>query len=126
MFEDRRRNKDRRVKLHRRVKEILATVERRAGEERRQIVDRRRRTLLSAKVIYNNNQSVLNCTCRDLSEHGAKLIFGVVPTCPNTFDLVFGHGQAHRCEVAYRDGTTLGVHFLDVDPTPEAAAPEDT
>ena len=126
MFEDRRQNRDRRVKLHRRMKKIPATEERRAGEERRQIVDRRRRTLLSAKVIYNNHQSVLSCTCRDLSEQGAKLIFGVVPTCPNTFELVFGDGHIHRCEVAYRDGTTIGVHFLDVAPTPNATAPEDT
>ncbi len=126
MFKDRRQNKDRRVILHRRVGKIPATTERRAGEERRQIIDRRRRTLLAAKVIYNDHQSVLNCTVRDLSQNGAKLIFGVVPTCPKTFDLMFGDGRAHRCEVAYRDGNTIGVHFLDVEPTPEAAAADDT
>lgn len=126
MFKDRRQNKNRRVEPDRRVDEIPATEDRRAGEERRQIADRRRRTLLSAKVIYNKQQSVLSCTVRDLSENGAKLIFGVMPTCPKTFELVFGDGRARQCEIAYRAGNTIGVHFLDVAPTPQSAATDET
>jgi len=83
-------------------------------EERRADRAIRRRTLLSAKIVFNTGQTVLNCTIRDLSETGAKLVFGVVPSCPRVFDLVMSSGTVRRCEVAYRREYTLGVRFLGV------------
>ncbi len=115
VFKDRRQFGNRRVARDRRIEEAPARAERRASDERRQLEDRRRRTLLSAKVIYNDRQSTLSCTVRDLSVGGAKLIFGVMPTCPNTFELDLGEGRVHLCEVAYREADTIGVHFLDAE-----------
>lgn len=94
------------------------TVEPRTGEdsghgEPHHERDLRRTTLLSAKVIYNDRQSVLSCTVRDLSSGGAKLLFAATPTCPNQILLDLGQDREHRCEVVYRTGTMIGVRFLD-------------
>ncbi len=121
---ERRQFGDRRVTAHRRLAIQAATTERRVQDERRQIEDRRRTTLLSAKIIYNDGRSVLSCTIRDLSSGGAKLQFGMTPTCPNQIVLDFGQGRVYHCEVAYRAGDTIGVHFLDSSLPSEAAGTE--
>jgi len=113
VFKDRRKDGERRGDEDRRVEDAQAGAERREGVERRSASDRRRRTLLSAKIIYNDRKSIMSCTVRNLSQNGARLIFGVTPICPSFFTLDLGDGQIHRCEVAYRVGPIIGVHFLD-------------
>jgi hypothetical protein len=75
----------------------------------------RRRTLLSGKIVYNESRSVQNCTVRDMSTTGAKLVFGIVPNCPRVIDLVLHNGVVRHCEVVYRRETTMGVRFLGVE-----------
>lgn len=122
MFRDRRQNDERRTTADRRLEDMPAADDRRVDTERRSSADRRRRTLLSAKIVYNDKKSILNCTVRNLSEHGARLIFGVTPMCPNTFELDLGGGRVHPCRIAYRVGPIMGVRFLDVDPEDGAKA----
>jgi hypothetical protein len=90
-------------------------VSERSHAERRGGAALRRRTLLSAKIVFHDRQAVLNCMIRDMSENGAKLIFGVVPSCPKSFDLVMSSGAVRRCEIAYRRENTIGVRFLGLE-----------
>jgi hypothetical protein len=104
----------------------LAAVAPRAAEEtmyapmaalpdRRKERAPRRRTLLSGKIVYNESRSVQNCTVRDMSTTGAKLVFGIVPNCPRVIDLMMHNGVVRHCEVVYRRETTMGVRFLGVE-----------
>ena len=102
----------RRLLSERRVEAVPAPPNRRDNLERRTVSDRRRRTLLAGKIIFNDRQSTLNCTVRNLSRSGARLVFGVIPACPDGFILELSDERRANCKVAYRDGLTLGVHFV--------------
>ena len=80
------------------------------GSERRH--DRRRKTLKSAKIVFNNNQSVFDCAVRDLSETGARLALGDLIPLPKHFKLVLHDGMTHDCEVIRHTGTEIGVRFM--------------
>ena len=80
--------------------------------ERRQ--DKRRKTLKSAKIIFNNNRSVFDCAVRDLSETGAKLALGDLLPLPSHFKLVMHNGMSRDCEVIRHTGREIGVKFRAV------------
>jgi hypothetical protein len=91
------------------------TEERRAGErhaeERRG--ETRPRTLKSAKIVFNLRFSVINCTVRNMSPHGAKLIVGTQLGIPAEFDLEFkAGGPARACAVRWRKENEIGVAFV--------------
>ena len=115
VIEKRRRAEERRAREERRIVEAPTETEQRGGDERRMLADRRRRTLLAAKVIYNDRQSVIDCTVRNLSRSGARLFFETVSEVPDRFELDFGQSGPRWCEVAYRAANQFGVHFIDLD-----------
>lgn len=53
-----------------------------------QRIARRQRVLKQGKIVFFNNLSVTDCTIRDLSETGAKVICGDQMAVPNEFRLV--------------------------------------
>lgn len=69
----------------------------------------------SGKVIYNDSQSMIDCTILDLSEGGAKIEFPNRQVLPRTFVLQLGDGSVTRCEVRWAKDTFFGVRFLDDD-----------
>jgi hypothetical protein len=84
--------------------------ERYATDERRG--EARPRTLKSAKIIFNLRFSVIDCTVRNMSPHGAKLIVGTQLGIPETFDLEFEGGAARACKVRWRKEPEIGVAFV--------------
>ena len=48
---------------------------------------KRRRTVLTGKVLFNNRASVFDCTVRDLFDTGAQLTFADVSALPHDFEL---------------------------------------
>ena len=72
----------------------------------------RRKTLKSAKIVFNNKQSLIDCFVRDLSDTGAKLVVSDMIGIPRTFTLLFHDGTAHECERVRTHGQELGVRFL--------------
>lgn len=72
----------------------------------------RRRTLKSGRAIFNNKQSVLSCTVRDLSATGAKLRFATVMGIPETFELDMTDEPRRSCHVVWRRGEDVGVVFV--------------
>ena len=78
--------------------------------ERRQ--EPRPRALKAAKIIFNHRCSTIDCTVRNLSAHGAKLIVGTQVGIPDTFDLTFAADGTNRpCKVIWRKEGELGVAF---------------
>jgi hypothetical protein len=72
----------------------------------------RRKTLRSAKIIFNKKQSVIDCFVRDLSDTGAKLGVADLVAVPRNFTLVFNDGSTRQCERVRAHGQEIGVRFL--------------
>ena len=83
----------------------------------------RQRSFLRGRILLNNRQVVLDCLVRDLSEHGARLIFSDSPSIPDVVELdIPQKDRMLRAHVQWRQGEEVGVTFA---PT-EAAQPVDT
>ena len=82
-----------------------------SGRQRR--VGQRKRTFLAARVVFNNRSSVIDCTVRDLSPSGARLVFGHPLPLPAQFELeIPSKGQVLCCSLRWSAGVSCGVHFL--------------
>jgi hypothetical protein len=72
----------------------------------------RNKTLKSAKIVFNKNQSVIDCFVRDLSPTGAKLKLGDIVAVPRAFVLELHDGTRFNCERVRAMGQEIGVRFL--------------
>ena len=73
---------------------------------------RRQRVLKQGKMVLANNITVVDCTIRDLSPTGARLLCGDPGVIPNEFRLVFiAERQMRDVKVVWRRPEELGVHF---------------
>lgn len=71
----------------------------------------RRKRLKSAKVIFNNANSTMDCVLRDISDTGAKLETENASHLPKNLILKVGDEQTFDCEVMWRSERQLGVRF---------------
>lgn len=82
-----------------------------ASEERR--LGRRRRVFLSGKIVYGDFAIHVDCTVRDLSEGGAKVLLGSpdtsVPARCHLLDV--GKKTIIPVRVAWRRGAYIGFEF---------------
>jgi len=81
------------------------------GEARR--AEFRRRVIKGGKIVYNKRQTVIDCSIRDLTQGGAKLIRQSPQSLPRAFQLEFMDGNVRSCELRWGKGTVFGVKFLD-------------
>ena len=80
-------------------------------EEQR--IARRLRVLKQGKILTANNMSIIDCTVRDMSATGAKIICGDQAAVPNEFRLVTPVDNLLRdVHVKWRRGDQIGVHFV--------------
>ena len=77
------------------------------SSERRRSV--RNRTLIGGKVIFNQRQSTLDCTVRNLSEDGALLVFPNSVVLPELFELYFPLKRESRMVRSRWDTCSSGV-----------------
>lgn len=73
----------------------------------------RLRTLKGARIIYNNGSNTRDCTIRNLSTGGSKLVMETTMGLPENFVLVLEDGSLRRCTVRWRKFSELGVEFTD-------------
>jgi len=71
----------------------------------------RRTTLKGGQIVFNAGRSTIDCTVRNLSRSGAKLLVVSVIGVPDTFDLVLPNTHKQPCRVAWRKGKEIGVEF---------------
>lgn len=72
------------------------------------------RALKGARAVIGNGHSTFDCTIRNLSANGAKVVFESTVPIPQHFELRFEDGQHHTCEVRWRTPKEVGVLFTDV------------
>ncbi len=71
----------------------------------------RRTTLKGGHLVFNAGRSSIDCTVRNLSAKGAKLLVASVVGIPDTFDLVLDGHSRQPCRVKWRRLKELGVEF---------------
>jgi hypothetical protein len=92
--------------------DIMIEVSAKSMGERR--VSPRQRRLNGAKIVFNNDSSVIDCVVRDLSPQGARLLVASPVGIPGQFDLrIERNGVCHPSKVAWRANNQIGVMFLD-------------
>ena len=70
----------------------------------------RKRCLLSAKIEFNDRQSIMDCVVRDRSDTGMRIKLPPAAPVPGEFDLhVVDRGQKHRMRVMWRVGDDIGL-----------------
>ena len=73
---------------------------------------RRQRVLKEGKIVFNHNSSVFDCTIRDLSESGAKILCEHSGAVPDECRLVTLKDNLIRdAKVMWRRGEQLGLLF---------------
>jgi hypothetical protein len=87
----------------------------RSNEARAAVLDDRRnrarmRALKSARIVFNNRWSIIDCTVRNLSDTGCCLQVGDPVGVPDKFELEVG-GATHSCQVVWRKDSRVGVQF---------------
>ena len=91
------------------------------GSERRKSA--RQKSLLRGRILFNNRRNSVDCVIRDITSHGARLIFSGAVTVPDIVDLYIPQReQTLRAMVQWRHGEEVGVAFGQA----VAAAPEQT
>jgi hypothetical protein len=85
--------------------------------ERRQTV--RPRTHLGGVMSYNKRRSTMDCVVRNLTQDGAKLVFGGPLPIPDEFDLeVRQRERTFRARAVWRSATEAGVRFVAPEAEP--------
>lgn len=75
-------------------------------------IARRQRVLKDGKIVFNANSSVVDCTIRDMSEIGARIICRDQLAVPGDCRLVtLSDNQIRDVKVMWRRGDQLGLRF---------------
>jgi PilZ domain len=98
-------------------------AERRTVERRRMA---RQKSFLRGMIYFNNRRNAVDCLVRDISPHGARLIFSDAVTTPDVLDLYIPQKeQTLRVHVIWRNGQEVGVAFAQTAQMDPAAEPSD-
>jgi len=72
----------------------------------------RRRVLKEGKIVYADAMRVIDCTIRDMSAEGARLLIANTLGVPDTFNLYEkSTGLLYPASVVWRQSNALGVKF---------------
>jgi hypothetical protein len=75
----------------------------------------RLRTLLGGRLVFDDGVSTMDCTVRNLSAWGARIVLADAFRLPRSFRLVVPHHhQTHRATIVWRKGDVAGVALSDV------------
>jgi PilZ domain len=64
-----------------------------------------------ARIVFDEPESTMECTIRDLSDDGACVEVANTRLIPSRFKLVLSSGAIQSCRVAWRTRNKIGVVF---------------
>jgi hypothetical protein len=84
------------------------------------MIERRKETrlksLLGGRIGFSRRQSTMDCTVRNISPHGALVVFPHTSLTPTEFTLHIPHrGETHSAKVAWRHHDRAGVTLSNVE-----------
>ena len=72
----------------------------------------RHRSLLQGRIYFNDRRSSADCTIRDITESGARLLFADPIAVPGVIELHIPHRrECYRAEVRWQRGREIGVQI---------------
>lgn len=78
----------------------------------------RRKSLLGGRISFGRRQSTMDCTVRNISPHGALVVFPHTSLTPSEFTLYIpGRGESHSASVAWRHHDRAGVRLSNMEKT---------
>lgn len=93
------------------------------ADERR--VGPRHKAFLRGRILFNNRQSSVDCTIRDYSQEGARLVCSDTVVVPDAIELEIPHrNEVVPAVVQWRRGGEVGVAFVREKHIPEQTTPE--
>jgi len=98
------------------VEPAVRTVETPEGPipERRRVP--RLKCLLTGILAFDDRTSTMDCTVRNISAWGARVVLPDAFRLPEAFNLVVPHhSQTHRAEVIWRKGDNAGLALSDAE-----------
>ena len=79
-------------------------------KERRLV--QRHKSLLRGRIYFNNRNSTAECLVRDISTHGARLLFEDEVTIPDIVELYMPQKRrTYRVHIIWRHDTEVGIAF---------------
>jgi hypothetical protein len=73
------------------------------------------RMLKSARILFNDHRSVIDCTVRNLSSLGACLTVPCTLGIPDRFEVMFEADKSVRqCRMVWHKEKQIGVEFMSV------------
>ncbi|HEY1735659.1 MAG TPA: PilZ domain-containing protein [Methylovirgula sp.] len=93
-----------------------------AGADKR--TSDRVRSFLRAQIIFNNRMTTIDCIVKNISATGARVALNDTLAVPTEFDIYIPQrGCSHHARLVWRDRDSIGVDFLDAQPSPVATMP---
>jgi hypothetical protein len=81
------------------------------------------RTLLRARLVYQNGDCSVECVVRNISDHGAKIGVTTSLTLPDQMNLLIPQkGMNQRVRVCWRHADEMGVEYVAMAERPTAPA----
>jgi PilZ domain len=71
----------------------------------------RRRILKTAKIVFNDGRSTIDCLVRNQSDSGARLKIATVVGVPDEFELSIMGSRPRACHVIWRTAEELGIRY---------------
>lgn len=76
----------------------------------------RLKSLLGGRISFSRRQSTMDCTVRNISPHGALVVFPNTSLTPTEFTLHVPHrGETHSAKVAWRHSDRAGVTLSSME-----------
>ncbi|HXC27564.1 MAG TPA: hypothetical protein VNV38_06375 [Stellaceae bacterium] len=86
------------------------TTETTAGGDRRHV--QRHRALMGARILFHGGYCSMGCLILNISDEGALLQPDDIFSCPKSFTLKPRIDSPRECEMIWRKGEKIGVHFV--------------
>ena len=78
--------------------------------------EQRRRSLLGGRISFSRRQSTMDCIVRNVSPHGALVVFPQTSLTPGEFTLHLSQrGEAHTAKVIWRRHDRAGVTLSNME-----------
>jgi hypothetical protein len=80
--------------------------------------NKRQRTILEGRIVFNNRFSLIECAVRDLSDTGARIAFSHPITIPQEFEIEIPNKKLSRwARVVWSNGKEYGITFANAPQT---------
>lgn len=107
------------------MRAIVTAIEKQEKNWDERRIGARHKAFLRGRILYNNRQASIDCTIRDYSAEGARLVCSDTVVVPDAVELEIPHrNEVVPAMIQWRRGGELGVAFIREKAVSDSASPE--